>query len=217
MRKWIIVFLTAIFTGTQVVAQIYIEPILGYQVDINNHSRFTQFNTGVQATFNKGKNYELVFRIQKSLGISYRSMDSSFTANPSLPLYSVANKTIIPGVCYFSIDHRFKLNRNKNKNQFSFLLLTGLTAQKITVTYQYDKENYTILNPDLTQKWTNLFVGAGIEYMRLIKENRLFIQLTISSPAAGSKIKYPSSFSFMAPLAFNAGYSILIKKKKHEK
>ena len=217
MRKWIIVVLTFIFTGTKGVAQSYFEPIIGYQIDINNHGRFTQINSGIQAAFSKGRNYELVVRIQKSWGSSYRSMDSSFTANPSLPLYAKANKTIVPQTWYFSVDHRFKLKSGNNKNQFSFLLLTGLMAQKLTVNYQYDKDNYTILNPNLTQKRTNLFVGAGVEYMRLIKENRLFIQLTVSSPPAGNPIKYPSSFSFMAPLAFNAGYSILIKKKKHEK
>ncbi|HEY5409069.1 MAG TPA: hypothetical protein VIJ92_18395 [Ginsengibacter sp.] len=217
MRKWIIVLSMISLSSSECAAQFYIEPFIGYQLDIKNHDKFTQINTGMQAAFNKGKNYELLARLQKSWGVAYHSADSSFTANPSLPLYAKANKTIVPQTWYFSIDHRFKLNSSNNKNQFSFLLLTGLMAQKLTVNYQYDKDNYTILNPDVTQKRINLFVGTGIEYMRFIKDNRLFFQLTVSSPPAGNPIKYPSSFSFMAPLAFNAGYSILIKKKKHEK
>ena len=217
MRKWIIVLLAFALPGTECIAQLYIEPVIGYQQDINNHGRFTQINSGVQAAISKSRHYELVLRLQKSWGIAYRSHDSSFTVNPSLGLYANANKTILPDAWYFSIDHRFKLNSNNNKYQFSFLLLTGITVQKLTVNYQYDKDNYIILNPDQTQKKVGLSVGTGVEFMRFFDDNRLFVQLTISSPPSGNRIKYPSSFSFMAPLAINAGYSILIKKKKHEK
>ncbi|HVZ98157.1 MAG TPA: hypothetical protein VG847_14845 [Chitinophagaceae bacterium] len=217
MRKWMIALSACILSGTGCIAQLYIEPIAGYQYDLNNHGHFNQLNTGVQAAFSKGRNYELVVKVQKSWGFPYRSSDSSFTANPSLPLYAAANKTIRPSIWFFSVDHRFKINSRNPKQRFSFLLLTGFTDQRLTVNYQYDKVHYTILNPDATQKMFSLYVGAGVEYMRFIGNNRVFAQLTISSPPVSNAIKYPSSFSYMAPLAFNAGYSIFIKKKKHEK
>ena len=103
MRKWIIALSTLILVSTESIAQSYFEPVIGYQVDINNHGRFTQINSGVQAAFSKGRNYELVIRIQKSWRFSYRSADSSFTANPSLPLYAKANKTIVPQTWYFRL------------------------------------------------------------------------------------------------------------------
>jgi hypothetical protein len=216
MRKWTIILWALIFTATQCTAQIFIEPIVGYQADVSNHLHFTQINTGVQAAYAIAKNYELVLRVQRSWGFAYRSADSSFTANPSLPLYAAAKKTITPSSWFFSVDHRFKLNSRNPNHRFSFLFLTGVTNQKLTVNYRYDKEDYTILDPDVTQKKFSSFLGAGLEYMRLLGDNRLLVQLTISDPLVGD-ITYPSSFSFMAPLAFNVGYSIFIKKKKHEK
>ncbi len=216
MRKLTIVFSTFFFTITQCVAQIYIEPVVGYQADLNNHFRFTQINTGCQGAFVCGKNYELVVRVQKSWGFAYRAMDSSFTANPSLPLYAAAKKTITPATWFFSVDHRLKLKSHNTNHRFSVLLLTGFMDQKLTVNYKYDEEHYTILNPDVSQKKFSLFLGIGMEYMRFIGKNRLFVQLTASGPLVGD-ITYPSSFSYMAPLSCNVGYSIFIQKKKHEK
>jgi hypothetical protein len=170
----------------------------------------------VQATLNKNRRYELMIRLQHSIGFSERSTDSTFTANPALPLYSVAYKTMRPGAGYLSFDQRFKFRANRQGHQFSILLLMGINAQRITVNYQYDKVNYTILNPDETQKNVSLYVGTGVEYMRWFKHCRLFLQLTVASPPLAVPW-VPSSFSSMAPLAINAGYSLPLKRKKHEK
>ena len=69
-----------------------------------------------------------------------------------------------------------------------------------------------ILNPDKTINATGLFISGGFEYMRQIKNNRLFVDLNFSSPP-GYNNKYPSSFNLMAPVTLNIGYSIKISKK----
>lgn len=218
MRNSLFLFATLLLLTTASVAQMYIEPVAGYQVDISTRAKFTQINTGIHASFKEGRSYELIARIQRSWPLTYYGMpDSAFTSNPSLPLYSGAAKTIHAGAWYFSVDHRFILNASNVRQHFSVILHTGFTFQNIIVNYNYDKSNYTILNPDKTLKMTSVFIGTGFEYMRLFKSNRLFFQITIDSPPGGRKLSYPSSFSFMAPLAFNTGYSILIKKGKHEK
>jgi len=217
MKNCLLTFtIITIFAGS-CAAQTYIEPIAGFQTDISNKAKFQQINLGVQFSFKTNQCYELIVRVQRSSGLAYHSNDSSFTANNALPLYTNAAKTIHPSAWYLSLDQRFILNSGNKKYGFAVLLLAGITAQKITVHYQYDKVNYTILNPDQTQKITTLFVGTGIEYMRLIDDNRFFIQLTINAPLASLTTTYPSSFSYLAPLAVNVGYSYLIKKKRHEK
>ena len=215
--SWIAFFITFTLLETNCAAQTYLEPISGYQVDPNYSSRFQQINTGAQIAFRKSRRYEFILRLQKSWALPYHSSDSSFTANPALPLYSPALKTIEPGAWYLTIDHRFILGSKSKNHQFSILLLTGLTSQNLKVTYQYDKNNYIILNPDKTQQVSSLSIGTGFEYMRRFKDNRLFVRLTIDAPLAGGSINYPSSFTYMSPIAFNAGYSVLIKKKKDEK
>jgi hypothetical protein len=218
MRNGLFLFTILTLLSTALAAQTYIEPIVGYQVDIANRAKFSQINAGIQVSFKKSRSYELVVRIEKSSPVVYHGKaDSAFTPNPSLPLYASAEQTIHPGAWYFSVDHRFILNGSNAKQHFSILLHIGFTFQNIEVAYDYDKTNYTILNPEKTRKATSIFIGTGFEYMRFFKDNRVFFQITIDTPPGRGASSYPSSFSFMAPLAFNAGYSILIKKKKHEK
>jgi len=217
MKPWLVLFSTFTLLVTDCAAQQYLEPISGYQVDPNYSGRFQQINTGAQIAFRKSRRYEFIVRIQKSWGFPYHSSDSSFTANPALPLYSPAYKTIKPGAWYLTIDHRFILGSKSKNHQFSILLLTGLTYQSLKVTYQYDKNDYIILNPDKTQQVSGLSIGTGFEYMRKFKDNRVFFRLTIDGPLAGGRINYPSSFTFISPIALNAGYSLLFKKKKHAK
>jgi hypothetical protein len=153
------------------------------------------------------------FQLQKSWPLPYVSNDSSFSTNPTLPVYASAKKILRPSATSFAVGHRLKVVGKKSVNIFSLIAYTGLTAQKINVNYTYDKNNYTILNPDKTQKRISVFLSAGAEYMHLLKNSRFFIQLIFSTPPIAKKINYPSSFNFLAPLSFNAGYSIQLKKK----
>lgn len=192
-------------------AQVYLEPFTGYQTDLNSND-FKQINTGLQCSFKKSRGYEFVLQLQKSWPLNFVAADSSFTPNPALPVYASTKKTIRPAALSFAIGHRIKVAGKKTANIFSILIYTGITYQNIKVNYQYDKSNYTVLNPDKTQSRAGFFMSGGAEYMRQFKNGRIFFQLIAASPPVGKKIKYPSSFNFMAPLAFNAGYSIPFKK-----
>ena len=211
MRKIIPLLLVINLSAFNCIAQFYIEPVIGYQIDMNN-SPFKQINSAVQFTFKKSRKFELSFKLERSWPVSVISFDSAFTANPSLPLYTIAKKTILPGAFTFSAVNRFAVYGIHTSNIFFVLVSSGFTAQKIRISYQYDKNDYTILNPDKTQDRVSLFLSCGVEYMRLLKNGRLFFQLNVCTPPAGKSIKYPLSFKFMAPLNFNTGYSIPIKK-----
>ena len=199
--------------ATQAFAQFYIEPLVGYQVDLNNERKFKQFNTGIQLAWKAHPVYEWVFKIQRSWPVSYNSNDSSFSANPALPLYSAAKKTIAPSTWSFAPGMRLKLAGKNSKNILFAIGYIGMAYQKIEVNYHYDKGNYIILNPDQTQERFRAFFSGGFEYMHLLEKGRLFLQVSASTPPFGVSISYPSSFGFMAPLSINAGYSILLSKK----
>jgi hypothetical protein len=217
MKKLIPLLITVtLFTGRST-AQVCIEPVIGYQIDLNNKKGFKQINSAIQFHCKVTKYYGLVFQLQKGWPVSAVSRDSSFTANPALPVYVNARKTIRPAALSFAIGHRIIVAGKKKADNFSVIFYTGVTSQKIDVSYAYDRNNYTILNPDLTQKRVSIFFSGGIEYIRLIKNARLFAQLVFATEPIGRNIKYPSSFQFMAPLSFNAGYSIPSNKTKHEK
>jgi len=191
-------------------SQLYIEPFAGYQKNLNSPKN-NLLNTGVQLAF-KLKNYEFLFQIQKSWPQSINGVDSSYTTNTSLPISAPAYKTINTSAFTFAIGNRFKIAGRKTKNSYFIKFYTGIMSQNNAVKYDYDKANYIILNPDKTINVTGIFVSGGFEYMRQIKNNRLFVELNFSSPPSGN-IKYPSSFNLMAPITLNVGYSIKISKK----
>lgn len=191
-------------------SQIYIEPVAGYQKDLSNNRNYF-LNTGLRAAF-RFKNYELLLQTQKSWPQTLSYIDSSFTANPALPLSSPAEKKLHTSSHSFAIGNRFKVAGRNTKNSFSISMYTGVMFQKTTVNYTYDKANYIVLNPDQTQSIIGPFFSAGLEYMRQIKSGRLFAELNFSTPPAG-KQSYPSSFGPAALVSLNIGYSIKISKR----
>ncbi len=191
-------------------SQLYIEPFAGYQRS-QNSSNYNMLNTGVQVAF-KLKVYEILGQVQRGWPQTFNGVDEAFTTNTFLPLSMPAQKTITTSAFTFAIGHRLKLFGKKTKNSFFLKLYTGLMSQNNVVKYQYDKTNYVILNPDKTIDRTGLFISGGFEYMRSLKNGRLFIDLNFSSPPIGS-VKYPISYHLMSPVTLNVGYSIKISKK----
>lgn len=199
-------------------AQFYAEPLAGYQTDLNNKAnRFSGINTGIQLSWHESRYYEFVLQLQKNWGTTRTSGAAAFTLNPALPVYFYAVKKIQPASWTFAAGHRFIVTGKRRPNILSILLYSGIVYQHIGVSYDYDKSNYIILNPDQAQKKWGLSLSGGVEYMRQLTNGRLFFQLNISTPPSGKKTPPYSSFNFGAPLSFNAGYSILLKKNKHVK
>jgi len=106
------------------IAQIYIAPFAGYQVDFNNKGNFKQANSGVQFNFKvkRTNRYELILELQKNWPIAFHSNDSSFSSNPAQPIYANAKKTILPSSYSLAAGHRFSIFGIHTSNIFSFLL-----------------------------------------------------------------------------------------------
>ena len=193
-------------------AQFYIEPILGYQIDLNKNSKLKQINSAINICWKARPKYELILQVQRSWPSSYKSSDPSYTTNPALPVYAAANKSISPSALSLLIGHRIKLAGRSGNNSLFVNLAAGVSNQQIKVDYSYDKNNYTILNPDKSVNETGLYLSGGIEYMRNLKTGRIFTQLLFGG-FIHEETDYPNSFYFLVPLSFNVGYSIPIFKK----
>jgi hypothetical protein len=190
--------------------QIFIEPFAGYQTDMNN-TKTKLLNTGLQLAI-KIRKYEFLVQLQKNWPRSFNYVDSSYTTNTSLPLNAAAMKTIRTSSFSFAIGNRIKIAGKKTKNSFFLKVYTGIMYQKMGVSYQYDKTNYILLNPDKTEEKTGFFVSGGLEYMRQFSFGRLFFDLNFSSPPTGN-FKYNESYNLMAPLSLSIGYSIKLSKR----
>ena len=198
-------------------AQFYIEPIVGFQKDLNKGSKLNQINSAITVSWKVGRTLELNVQVQRSWPITYKSSDASYTTNPTLPVYASANKTISPSALSLLVGQRTKIVGGASNNSLFFVCYLGVSNQKIKVDYSYDKTNYTILNPDKSVNETGLYLSGGLEYMRNLRFGRIFTQL-LAGGFIHDDINYPNSFYFLVPLSINVGYSIpIFKKDKHEK
>ncbi|MEO5685462.1 MAG: hypothetical protein ABIQ88_22640 [Chitinophagaceae bacterium] len=193
-------------------SQTFLEPFAGYQVGLNNQKN-NSVNSGLQLAFKRNSSIEFLLQLQKSwpLPSGSNAPDSSFTLNTSLPLYAPAEKKLRSSSLLLAAGCRFVLAGKQSNNKLLATTYLGIKYQKTAVSYQYDKTNYTILNPDQTLSRTGLFVSAGLAYMRQLKTSRLLVELNVASPSAGSN-KYPSSFKLTGQLSCNIGYSIQLSK-----
>jgi hypothetical protein len=217
--KQIILFSLLICSYNILFGQTYLDIFTGYQKDINNKQyNFEMINSGIQVAWKKGRKYELLLQLQAGWGISKSFSEIAYTSNPDFPVNSNAKKILTPSSAAFSIGHRFITTGKNFPGSISILLYSGLAYQRIKVTYQYDKVNYTILNPDRTQADIGVSFTVGAEYMKQLVNGRVFFQALIGPQPIMKRIPSNISFSFMAPLSVNAGYSFIIKaQKKHAK
>lgn len=213
MKKTLLISTVLLLNCISILAQKNATPYLGYQADLNNDARFKQMNLGCQFSFGQKNGNEFFIQLQYALPLPHSSNDSSFTPNPNLPVYSAAKKTIKPATGSLAFGGLIKIAGKNSANHFYIILGGGLAYQHIAVSYSLDKTNYTILNPDKTQNLLGIFISGGIAYTRQLVKGRFVFQLLSSTPLLMRKISYPSSFKTLAPLAFNIGYSIPLKKK----
>lgn len=215
-----IIFLLAItflFGNTIGHAQLYMEPIVGGQISLNNRDKkFFQVNAGVQLAIHKDRFYEMLIRAMASLPISSTGdAAKAYTANPSLPISADVSTSIKPYTYSLALGHRFTINSGKTqKNNVFLVIYTGFVDESIAVHYNYDKSNYTILNPQISIERLSVFASAGFEYIKQLANGRLFANILIATPPIGKKTSNLSNFTFIVPLSVNVGYSIPLSKKK---
>jgi hypothetical protein len=214
--RFLLFFLFHILLATNGRSQVYIAPLAGYQLNLRN-ARFSQFVTGLQGSIATDDHTELILQVQRAWPRSVRSTDSAFSPNPTVPLYTAANKTLQPSAIAIAFGGRTRLAKIGTQDAINVVALLGVKWEKIAVSYLYDKANYTILNPDQTQRRTGLYGSVGAEFKHAIAKGYLFAQILLSTAPIGRKDRYPSSFNFVVPLSFNIGYSIHLTSGKYEK
>lgn len=220
--KQLITIFFAIGISINGFSQKYVEPFVGYKINkgqnVNGAPALTikQLCVGVQvASINK--RFENVFQFNIGLPITKKLLDSSFTLNPTLPLFKTATKSINIYSANVNFLQKFILVRFSKFDNLNFLLNTGLQYQLINVRYDNDRVNYVILNPDKTLNRFGVVLGVGINYTHYLPKGRIFVQTDAYLPAITARNKYPTQLKSMASVHFIAGYSIPFKIKKNEK
>ncbi|MBX9784517.1 MAG: hypothetical protein K2X48_14605 [Chitinophagaceae bacterium] len=211
MKKTILT--VALFISIKSFAQTYLEPFAGISYDLRNKQHFTLVNTGMAISFKTNSFYEFSAGVIKKWGTNKKSTDSAFTTNISLPVSAIAEKIYQPSAFDLFINNRFTILKSNNINSLNLILLFGISIQRVKVSYNYNKNDYTVLNPEISIAGTGFFAGTGIEYMKQIKKGRLIAQLSVATLPVTKKQPAINSFRLLAPLSLNIGYSIPLSKK----
>jgi hypothetical protein len=200
-------------------AQFYFEPLIGYQIDQSYNGRdgkFNQFNSAISFIWQCDDKYGVGIQIQRTFPRQYHSIDSSFTANPAFPIYAPAYKTITVKFYSVSIAQHIYIFGWKNQSRINLIVNEGIMNVSMNVSYNYDKTNYTILNPDRTEIMNAAYFTPGVEYVRQLKYGKFFGQVSVTT-VTNAKTGYPNSFKYYKPISLNIGYSIPIISNHYEK
>ena len=193
-------------------AQVTLEPIIGYAYDLRNKPALNQFNTALQFAFYTNKS-NLLVKLQRGWAIAKTIQDPIFTNDPSLPQYATADKTLSAQTSAIELGLRVIALGHKEKSHLSVSLYFGLSHQAIKVIQDYDKTNYAVFTPDISQSVTGIILEAGAEYTKAMKFGDLLLQLTITTPPTPVKFDYSGTYKLMVPLSLNIGYSIPLSAK----
>jgi hypothetical protein len=214
MQKIILIyFLTCLIIFSASAQLTYIEPFLGYKINMsskvgeNTSVVLHQIYTGVQLSRAKRENYEYACQLSIGIPIAKKYFDSSFTLNTSLPLYAPANKMVKAFSVSTSFIQKLKLFYLTKNDKVNLLINTGLTFQNLKVSYGNDKNNYVILNPDKTQNSFGVSVGLGLQCIHTLKKGRVFIQSDANLPILTKRNKYPTLLKALYPFTISTGYS----------
>jgi hypothetical protein len=197
-------------------SQVYLEPFTGYAIDVRPKQNLHTINTGLQITFSNKSGYALSTGFINGFGVRRKSEDSSFTSNPSLPIYANAAKTTHSSFFGIYVNNGFRLFKIGDHQSVHFNLSFGLRLQRIKVNYKLDSPDYIVLNPGAEARRFGPYAGTGFEYLYKLKKGRIFFQTTVVTPSLGRRNEQPDRFSISVPLSFNMGYSFEIKKTKDQ-
>lgn len=213
--KFKLLFLLSLFFSSISFSQKFIEPIIGLAANRKTtngiDANIKQFVIGLQVCTVKKKKFEYGFRLEAGLPQAFKSFDSSFTLNPNLSLYKSAGKTVRKTSLSFILFQHFKLFSITKKDKFSLLFNSGVSFQKTSFRYDYDKINYVILNPDKTFEQVGLQLGIGFQYLYSLKNGRIFLQGLLNFPIISKKYSYPTIYKGLVSQSINVGYSVPLK------
>lgn len=211
-KKRLLIF--ALFIHVNAQSQNSIEPYIGISSDQENNYKFKQANIGLQLVVLDHKVYNMLFTFQGGLPVNKSTgIDKAYALNSELPLVADAYRETKVSSFSFGFMHRFKVATWQQKNSVSLFVSTNFLHQHIKTDYEYNKTEYTILNPHRNYKKNGFNLNFGVMYAYWLNNgHRLFAQGVVSTPATNKSSDDLHGYKSIAPIALHLGYAIKFKK-----
>lgn len=183
----------------------------GFGLDANNSGKSLAL-VPLEVRWHPFSDIPLALTINYDKGLSLQKNADAFTLNPDLPEKVILKERYNADIFTFGLTIDIKLFHTKPTDDFIFSVMPlAYSFHHIKVSYKdFDKENYTILNEDVSGSPSGLVSAFGIRY--LFKKDK-FIALNIQTPLL-RKSSRDLNFRYTAPARLMFGYQFQYKESK---
>ena len=213
-RSILCLFILTLLAGG-VSAQSVISLSTGWSTDLNNAVHAFHH---IPVSFNwqplKDKRLPFLVELDYDIPLATRSSGDAYTLNPDLPGKVTLSEDIHPRLITASVGLTIPVYRPKSaKSLYVSFFPLAICNQHIKVTYRnYDKENYEVLNPDVTTKETGAVMAIAAVYNFHTLKQDLRLMLHLQTPLFKGKGDYQLSYKYVAPLQLTFGYNFYYNK-----
>lgn len=197
-------------------AQSYLSISTGISTDVNqNRKSFYHIPVSFQWKPFPEKNVPLLLELNYGIPLTTKGSGNAFTLSSSLPEKVTLTEKIDPYIFTINLGFQIHLFTTKKNNTLCLdLFPLGICNQNFKIKYKnYDKENYEVLNPDLSRNSGGFEMSMATVY-NFHKNQDMMFKLHIQTPTFTQKDNYPSAYRSIAPLQLTFGYSFYYKKRK---
>lgn len=210
---FICISILSIFFSSTTRAQSIVAISSGISTDLNNKKPF--YMVPITLRWEPFKRSALFIEATQGIGFNRLSNGNAYTASAVLPDHVVLTEAI--KLTSFSVDigASIVVYTNKKNNRFTINLAPGICTEKFGVNYRnYDKANYEVLNPDVSERRQGLYASIAGLYQFHKRKQDMFIMLRLqSNSSARDPDRYKLSYSTTAPLQLTYGYNFFYNKK----
>lgn len=202
-----------IFLTSQIKAQSVLAISSGISTDLNNKKPF--YTVPITLRWEPFKRSALFIEATQGIGFHRLSYGDAYTAAANLPDHVVLTEAIKLSSFSIDIGASIVVYTNKKNNRFTINLAPGICTEKFGVNYRnYDKVNYEVINPDISERRQGLYASiAGLYHFHKRKQD-MFIMLRLqSNSTARDPDRYKLSYNATAPLQLTYGYNFFYNKK----
>lgn len=214
--RFIQIALFITFFGFQTNAQSFIALSSGISTDLNNVKPF--YTIPVTLRWEPFKRSAFFLEASSGIGFTQTSDADAYTPDPQLAEHLVLTEAIKLNTFSVGTGGAIVLYTNKKNNRFTLNLSVGICSEKFVVVYKnYDKANYEVLNPDVSENLSGLYAATAVVYNFHKMKQDMFVMLQVQSPSSATKPErfYPLSYNKTAALQLTFGYKLIYSKQTY--
>ena len=213
MKRFIPVYFFISLFAFQTNGQSLLALSTGISVDLNNEKPF--YAIPVTLRWEPFKRSAFFIEATQGIGFDRLANADAYTTSTQLPEHKLLTEAINVNTLSIGTGGAIVLYTNKKNNRFTLNLSIGICSEEFRVVYRnYDKANYEVLNPDVGENLSGLYISGAAVYNFHKRKQDMFVMLRIQSPSsAGRPDYYTLSYNKTAALQLTFGCKLFYNKK----